>query len=279
MCFSLRAQDTRVSPDTLADKGPLYFPTDTGFVYLFPELGKVVFAQLDLDRTTPADSLIDLNARTGRLVDFSEEDTNYYIYTLVDAEEVFDPARARHYPEQRNLYYPDVVVKREVDYDDYIYNTTSRPVWENRKTLNLSWVPFNMHYRHGKETSSVAFDYQFSVWGDQFVFYTANSNRLVIYNQLGEAQTYSTLRVTEPFFYSRKHQSIHYDEVQQNYYLLIRTNIGYNWYQVDPESGETELVHQIKQLWKDPNWFINDGTLYYTKEVSGEATVFQTPLL
>ena len=280
VCPCMLGQDARPA-ENIDETNPLYIPTDSGFVFFAAEEGKVMFARQLTHVPAEADSMIDTQAANGAVAVESEEGMEYFEYRQVDIDKLFGVERNQ------------TRVSKEYNVSIYrTWNSYSR----NRVT---SYAPIQgglsrrdyapgMESRHPRQggyyygkyyENRLLVDYQFVVFDDKFAFYTSNSNHLVVFDQLGEVLAFSTLKPTEPFIYSKKHQSIYYDEVQQKFYLLNTTNFGYNWYVVDPTNGEAKLVHQIKRLWQNPNWNINDGTLFYTREVSGEVEIFQVPLM
>jgi len=266
--------------ENVEESNPLYIPTDSGFVFFAAEEGKVMFARQLPHVLAEADSMIDTQTANGIVAVESEEGMEYFEYKQVDIDKLFGVKRNQ--------------TRVSKEYNASIYRT-----WNSySRNRVMSYAPIQgglsrrdyapgIESRHPRQggyyygkyyENRLLVDYQFVVFEDKFAFYTSNSNHLVVFNQLGEVLSYSTLKPTEPFIYSKKHQSIYYDEVQQKFYLLNTTNFGYNWYLVDPSSGETKLLQQIKKLGKNPSWWVMDGTLYYTLAEDSNGTIYDVPL-
>ncbi len=280
VCPCVLGQDA-IPAENIDETNPLYIPTDSGFVFFAADEGKVIFARQLTKEPSVADSMIDTQAANGVVAVESEEGMEYFEYKQVDIDKLFgvNATKVRSYYYVRNLRPQDQKIKGYYHDGNYEMSPVDRPPKGTTLGWSSSYNRDSKYYYGRYKEDGLLVDYQFVVFEDKFAFYTSNSNHLVVFNQLGEVLSYSTLKPTEPFIYSKKHQSIYYDEVQQKFYLLNTTNFGYNWYVVEPTSGEAKLVHQIKRLFQNPNWNISDGTLFYTKEVSGEVEVFQVPLM
>ncbi len=277
--ISLLAQENKTieelnqNNNIIDERNPLYIPTESGFVFFVAEEGKIIFAKQLTEKNEKADSMLDMQASKGVVTIETEDGNEYFEYKQVDVNELFssNEQKGKNSVYVRRYYSPKHIRTRVASYASKSSGMVGRASSPGIEKRRLGPEQFYGRYR---EQDKVV-DYQFSVLENKFAFYSTNSNHLVIFDQFGEVLSFTTLKPTEPFIYSKKHQSIFYDEAQQTFYLLNTTNFGYNWYHVNPSTGEAKLVHQIKKLWLNPNWYIYDGTLFYTKEVSGNTEEYQ----
>ncbi len=280
MCFSLKSQSSELQPESLDDANPLYFPIDSGFVFFIEEEGKIIFAREETNDFSMADSLIDLNNPKGRLAIAIDEDTTYYTYNLVDVTRVFNPTKggANNVPKK---FFRAAAIQTEVfNYNTDWYNTTGWDYLMNIRERQQSFERQYSYFGSYKQSTKELVDYQFSIFENKFAFFTTNSNRIVVFDKLGNVEAFSALNPTEPFIYVKKHQSIYYDEVQEKFYLMNTTNLNYNWYVINPSSGETKLLQQIKKLSKEPGWWVRNGVLHYsiTDNENQTTTLYDVPL-
>jgi hypothetical protein len=280
LCFSLKSQSSELQPETLDEANPLYFPIDSGFVFFVAEEGKIMFAREETNDFSMADSLIDLNNPKGRLSIVIDEDTTYYTYNLVDVTRVFNPTKSNSNNTAGRSFSSARIQRRVIDYNHEWYNTTGTVYWENLRNIQQSFKRSETYSGRYRLSQKEMVDYQFSVFENKFAFFTTNSNRIVVFDKLGNVEAFSALNPTEPFIYVKKHQSIYYDEVQEKFYLLNTTNLNYNWYVINPSSGETKLLQQIKKLSEEPGWWVRDGVLHYsiTDNENQTTTLYDVPL-
>ena len=68
------------------------------------------------------------------------------------------------------------------------------------------------------------------------------------------------------------------DKLTGIFYLVVETNLSYNIYQVDTQTGKTKYLFKTEGVWENPNWKINDGILSYSKTENGVTRVFNRNL-
>lgn len=113
---------------------------------------------------------------------------------------------------------------------------------------------------------------------DSFICFDDSYDNVVVLTEKGQVLASNEIRISKPQVWSNKGQNIFYDKTQKSFYMVCKTNYGFNWYSIETNTGETELVYQIKSIWPNPNWKLDNGVLSYTQESKGQSTLVEQKL-
>ncbi len=197
----------------------------------------------------------------------------YFKYQNIRESALFDTVNKSYV----GYTYRNLTYNRSLDRVQYQYGpsgiryiTDSEPFRQREMEQTRSWLDHDSPNPVGPTREKYVFAHY-----ENFICFDEAYGKVVILSGSGEVIASSNVQVTEPKIYSRKGQSIYYDEVQKEFFLVYKTNYGFNWYSLLPETGEAELVLQINQIWPNPNWKVENGFLSFEKEVLGEQLFFE----
>jgi hypothetical protein len=100
---------------------------------------------------------------------------------------------------------------------------------------------------------------------NSILFFTENISSLIRLNLDGTIASKTEIELKNPLFWSNKGRGVVKDEATNTYYIYIETNFSYNWYSLNSETGATKFITKMKDVWKNPNFRIENGILSYDK--------------
>ena len=101
------------------------------------------------------------------------------------------------------------------------------------------------------------------------VMFTDNFSAFIRLNLDGTIASENEIQLKEPIFWSNKGRGVVKDEVTNEYYIFTETNFSYNWYSLNSETGATKFIIKMSDVWENPNFRIEEGTLHYQKTKAG----------
>ncbi len=102
------------------------------------------------------------------------------------------------------------------------------------------------------------------------VMFTDNFSAFIRLNLDGTIASENEIQLKEPIFWSNKGRGVVKDEVTNEYYIFTETNFSYNWYSLNSETGATKFITKMNDVWENPNFRIEEGTLYYQQNKAGK---------
>ena len=102
------------------------------------------------------------------------------------------------------------------------------------------------------------------------LMFTDNFSAIIRLNLDGTIAFENKIQLKEPIFWSNKGRGVVKDEVTNEYYIFTETNFSYNWYSLSSETGATKFITKMNDVWENPNFRIEEGTLHYQKNKAGK---------
>ncbi|MEN9699897.1 MAG: hypothetical protein RLZZ301_1095 [Bacteroidota bacterium] len=91
-----------------------------------------------------------------------------------------------------------------------------------------------------------------------------NATSLLKLSTDGLFYSQKTLEITGRNMQSVKKKRLLFDATQQELYLLCSTNFHFVLYRLEAQSGQLKEVFQSQSIWPDPDFSIENSTLFYT---------------
>ena len=105
---------------------------------------------------------------------------------------------------------------------------------------------------------------------NSIVMFTDNFSAFIRLNLDGSIASKTEIELKEPLFWSNKGRGVVKDEVTNEYYIYTETNFSYNWYSLNSKTGATKFITKMNDVWENPNFRIEEGTLHYQKNKAGK---------
>lgn len=102
------------------------------------------------------------------------------------------------------------------------------------------------------------------------VMFTDNFSAFIRLNLDGTIASENEIQLKAPIFWSNKGRGVVKDEVTNEYYIYTETNFSYNWYSLNSKTGATKFITKMNDVWENPNFRIEEGTLYYQQNKAGK---------
>lgn len=288
--FNFYAQNTSIvdSSETQAaqDENQDLYYNSNGFAAHLKRNKSLMIAKIQ-DGSEDAPPFYDPNVEEGVFRPEGLDSNFYFSYRIFDLKALF-AINDLKYSAGRTT---DLTSKRKVNNETYTQSgvyKTSGSVYDidSSGRPRIDREPYyekcmertrQQQYKAGEKISSYSAN-TIVVHFDNYVCFSEGFDKVAMLSSEGNILSLNSIRITEPLVWSKKGQEVYYDEQQRLFYLVCKTNYGFNWYSVLPETGETDLILQINEIWLDPNWKIENGFLTYQRPVDGKLTEFKEEL-
>ena len=110
------------------------------------------------------------------------------------------------------------------------------------------------------------------------VMFTDNFSAFIRLNLDGTIASENEIQLKAPIFWSNKGRGVVKDEVTNEYYIFTETNFSYNWYSLNSKTGATKFITKMNDVWENPNFRIEEGTLHYQKNKAGKLEIYSLDL-
>jgi hypothetical protein len=101
--------------------------------------------------------------------------------------------------------------------------------------------------------------------GDEYIFFSKNTGKIRIASLDSAVIMESDIKIRKPFIWTRNDISILKDNSELEFYIISETVFNYYIYHLNYRTGKTNLLIKTKDVWKNPNFRIDNGQLHYQK--------------
>jgi hypothetical protein len=123
-------------------------------------------------------------------------------------------------------------------------------------------------YNHGvrqyNEPEYEAYDY--FVKNDSLVFISDRVNYVVLMQPDGIILSKAEIEITEPYVYYLGEKRAYFDQKTGKIYICVATLHHFNFYELEPANGQTKFLFQTDEVWKNPDFQIENGVLNYSNK-------------
>jgi hypothetical protein len=106
--------------------------------------------------------------------------------------------------------------------------------------------------------------------GSEFVFFSKTSSKIRITTLDGSILVENHIRISKPIIWNRNDILIIKDKNDFEFYIITETIFNFYIYNLNVRTGKTKLLKATKDVWKNPNFRIDNGQLHYQKNKAGK---------
>jgi hypothetical protein len=107
-------------------------------------------------------------------------------------------------------------------------------------------------------------EYDYFLKNDSLIFISEGVNFVVLMQPDGTILSKAEIEITEPYVYYLGEKRAYFDQKTGKIYVCIATLYHFNFYELEPANGQTKFLFQIDEIWKDPDFKIENGVLNYS---------------
>ena len=74
------------------------------------------------------------------------------------------------------------------------------------------------------------------------------------------------IEITEPYVYYLGEKRAYFDQKTGKTYICVATLYHFNFYELEPANGQTTFLFQTEEVWKNPDFQIENGVLNYSNK-------------
>ena len=201
-------------------------------------------------------------------------ENEYLFFSVYDASSLYSPFRLAPITTNHRRFL--IINTRNPNHSRALVETFSYP---DRFSSRLTYSRKDKSLQRNKNYASQTFNNDFGLYSvlpsnDQIWMFatekiidcfTENVTEFVRLNLDGTIASKTEIELKEPIFWSNKGRGVVKDEVTNEYYIFTETNFSYNWYSLNSETGVTKFIAKMNDVWKNPNFRIEEGQLHYQK--------------
>lgn len=108
--------------------------------------------------------------------------------------------------------------------------------------------------------------YDYFVKNDSLVFISDRVNYVVLMQPDGIILSKAEIEITEPYVYYLGEKRAYFDQKTGKIYICVATLHHFNFYELEPANGQTKFLFQTDEVWKNPDFQIENGVLNYSNK-------------
>lgn len=109
-------------------------------------------------------------------------------------------------------------------------------------------------------------EYNYYVKNDSLVFISDKVNFVVLMQPDGTILSKAEIEITEPYVYYLGEKRAYFDQKTGKTYICVATLYHFNFYELEPANGQTKFLFQTEEVWKNPDFQIENGVLNYSNK-------------
>lgn len=107
-------------------------------------------------------------------------------------------------------------------------------------------------------------EYDYFLKNDSLIFISEGVNFVVLMQPDGTILSKAEIEITEPYVYYLGEKRAYFDQKTGKTYICVATLYHYNFYELEPANGQTKFLFQTEEVWKNPDFQIENGMLNYS---------------
>lgn len=109
-------------------------------------------------------------------------------------------------------------------------------------------------------------EYDYFLKNDSLIFISEGVNFVVLMQPDGTILSKAQIEITEPYVYYLGEKRTYFDQKTGKTYICVATLHHFNFYELEPANGQTKFIFQTDEVWKNPNFQIENGVLNYSNK-------------
>jgi hypothetical protein len=109
-------------------------------------------------------------------------------------------------------------------------------------------------------------EYNYYVKNDSLLFISDKVNFVVLMQPDGTILSKAEIEITEPYMYYLGEKRAYFDQKTGKTYICVATLYHFNFYELEPANGQTKFLFQTEEVWKNPDFHIENGVLNYSNK-------------
>lgn len=129
----------------------------------------------------------------------------------------------------------------------------------------------SVHQHSTRQYIEKAQEYNYFIQDENIIFISDNVNYVLVMEPDGNILSKAQIEISSPKMYYLGEKRAYYDQQTGKTYICIATLYHFNFYELEVANGQTTFLFKIDDVWTNPNFEINAGTLTYTHKGKQEA--------
>ena len=109
-------------------------------------------------------------------------------------------------------------------------------------------------------------EYDYFLKNDSLIFISEGVNFVVLMQPDGTILSKAEIEITEPYVYYLGEKRAYFDQKTGKTYICVATLYHFNFYELEPANGQTTFLFQTEEVWKNPDFQIENGVLNYSNK-------------
>jgi hypothetical protein len=109
-------------------------------------------------------------------------------------------------------------------------------------------------------------EYDYFLKNDSLIFISEGVNFVVLMQPDGTILSKAEIEITEPYVYYLGEKRAYFDQKTGKTYICVATLYHFNFYELEPANGQTKFLFQTDEVWKNPDFQIENGVLNYSNK-------------
>jgi hypothetical protein len=109
-------------------------------------------------------------------------------------------------------------------------------------------------------------EYDYFLKNDSLIFISEGVNFVVLMQPDGTILSKAEIEITEPYVYYLGEKRAYFDQKTGKTYISVATLYHFNFYELEPANGQTKFLFQTEEVWKNPDFHIENGVLNYSNK-------------
>jgi hypothetical protein len=109
-------------------------------------------------------------------------------------------------------------------------------------------------------------EYDYFLKNDSLIFISEGVNFVLLMQPDGTILSKAEIEITEPYVYYLGEKRAYFDQKTGKTYVCVATLHHFNFYELEPANGQTKFLFQTEEVWKNPDFEIENGVLNYSNK-------------